>query len=80
MFRSALFAKQFALHWLENAFEDFSALRRFRIGYPHTGNVEAPLGVPLCVFIPNPQRRLGNEAQAAPLKIRTQLEDFSHRA
>ena len=55
MFGSALLRKQFALMRLEHAFQHLSALRRFRIGHPHSGNFEAPLRIPLGVAFADAQ-------------------------
>ena len=78
MFGSALFPKQLALRGFQNTFEYFSALRRLGISNASFWDGIALLCVPLGVFLANPQRRLGNESQSTPLKVRPQFKDFCH--
>ena len=49
MFRRAFLAEQLALRRLQNAFQHLAALRGFRIGDAHAGNVEALFRIPLGV-------------------------------
>ena len=78
MLRRALAAEQLALRRLQNALQHLAALRGFGIGDAHAGHVEALLGIPFCIVVADAQRRLRDEAQAAPFKIRPQLEDLGH--
>ena len=79
MFGRALLAKKLALMRLEHAFQYFSALRSLGIGYPHSGNVETLLCIPLRIAFADAQSRLRDEAEASPLKIGTQFENVRHR-
>ena len=63
-------AEQLALGRLQHAFEHLAALRRLRIGDPDARHAEAPLGIPVGVAVADAQRRLRDEAEAAPLEVR----------
>src|SRR5271170_7102150 len=78
MFRRAFLAEQLALRGLKHAFENFSALRCFGVGNSCVRNWEALLGVPLSVFVADPQSRLGDEPKSAPFKIGPQLKYLRH--
>lgn len=78
MFGRALVAKELALMRLQNAFENFATLRRFRIGNSNSGNLETLFRVPLSVALPQSQCRLRNETESSPFEIWTQLENLGH--
>src|ERR1700728_2137191 len=42
--------------------------------------MEASLGIPFSIFVPNAKRRLRDEAKAAPFEVRAKLEGFGHSA
>ena len=78
MFGRALVAKQLALMRLKHAFQNFATLRGLGIGDAHAGNFEALLGIPLGVAVADAQGGLRDKAQASPLEIGAQLENFGH--
>src|SRR6185503_4403570 len=75
----ALAAKQLALNRLENAFEHLPALGGFGICHPDACDVEHFLRVPRGVTVADAERRLGDEAEPAPLEVRPELKDLGHR-
>ncbi len=50
-------------HGFKHALEDLAALARLRVGHPHAGQFEHPLGVEGGVLVADPQRRVGDEPQ-----------------
>src|SRR6202162_6686519 len=76
MLRRALTAKECTLMRLQHAFQHLAALRGLGISHPDARDFKALLRVPCGVLFVDSQRRLRDESQPAPLKIRTQLEDF----
>ena len=71
-------AEHLALPRLDHALEHLAALARLRVGDAHAGHAEAQLRVELGVRLRQLQAAVGDEAQAAPLEVRTQLEDLGH--
>src|ERR1700685_2823781 len=80
MLGGTLFRKKLALMRLEHALQNLSALRRLGVGHAHAGNFEALPRTPRRVAVADAQRRLGDESQSSPFKVRTQLENLRHRA
>ena len=77
--RRARRAEHLALPRLEHALEHLAALAGLGVGHPHARHREPPLGVPSGVRSRQLQRRLGDEAEPAPLEVRAQLEHLGHR-
>src|SRR5271170_5420288 len=80
MFGRTLLREEFALRRLQHTFENFAALRGFRIGNSHSGDVETALGVPLGEVVFDAQRGLRDESQATPFKVGPQFEYLGHGA
>src|SRR5580700_7230975 len=78
MLRRTLASKKFTLMRLQHAFQNLSALRGFGVGDPDAGNFKALFGIELGVFVVDAQGGLRDEAETAPLEVRTQLENFGH--
>ena len=57
--------------------DDTVPLAGLRVGNSHAWDFEELLGIPFGVLSTKRQRRLGDEAKASPLEMRTQLEDFA---
>ena len=71
-------AEHLALPRLDHALEHLAALARLRVGDAHAGHAEAQLGVEVGVGVGQLQRALRDEAEAAPLEVRPQLEHLGH--
>ena len=71
MLGRALTSKEFALVRFQHTFQHFPALRRFGIGNAHAGDLEPLFRVPLGIVIADAQRRLRDEAHAAPFEVGT---------
>src|ERR1051325_8585247 len=63
LFGRTFAAKEPTLMRFQHAFQNFAALRRFRIGHAHAGYGESLLGVPLRETGTDLERRLGNESE-----------------
>ena len=71
-------AKHLALPRLDHALEHLTALTRLRVGDADVGRLKTSFGVELGVGIRQPQRRLRDEPESAPLEVRAQREHLGH--
>src|SRR4029077_2071851 len=76
--RRARGPEDLALERLDDALEHLAALARLRVGDADVGDRVAALGVEVGVGLAELQPAVGDEAQAAPLEVRAQLEDLAH--
>src|SRR2546430_11126746 len=69
-------AEDLALPGLDDALQDLAALAGLGVGDTDAGDLEDLLGVELRVLRPHLEGRVGDEAKAPPLEVRTQFHDL----